>query len=503
MARTARRILIVGSGFGGLGLAIRLKRAGIDSFTILEKATSLGGTWRDNTYPGAACDAASMLYCYSFEQKTDWSRKWSPQCEILAYMEHCARRNGIYPHIRFNCEVARARFDAAAGTWTVTTTTGVEIAADVLVSGVGQLHRPSVPNIRGLEDFRGVAFHSARWNHDYRLSGKRVGVIGNAASAIQFIPEIARDVKQLSIFIRSANWMIPRHDRAYRPWEKWAFTHVPGVARAYRWLLWCLAELMLYPVMRRRPALSRLYERWSRKNVRDHVGDPALRKILIPDYPIGAKRILIHDDFYPALNRPNVEVVAERIERITPDGVRTADGKTRELDAIILATGFETNPFLAPMHVEGLGGRRLEDDWADGARAYYGLTVSGYPNFFMLYGPNTNLGHNSIIFMMECQMTYILNAIRALEAGDLAYLDLRREALDQHNEELQAELRRTVWAAAGQSWYKDAAGRITNNWPYSTFWYWWCTRRIDLAKYRLITRAAAAAQAAKTERVAA
>ena len=501
--RAKRRILIIGSGFGGLGLAIRLKRAGIDTFTILEKAASVGGTWRENTYPGAACDVASMLYCYSFEQKTDWSRKWSPHSEIRTYMEDCVRRNGIGPHIRFNTEVARARFDEAAGTWTVTTTAGDEIVADVLVSGVGQLHRPSVPSLPGLEEFRGVKFHSARWNHDFPLGGKRVGVIGNAASAIQLIPEIARDVKQLSIFQRSANWMIPRHDRAYRPWEKWVFTHVPGAARAYRWFLWGFAELMLYPVMRRRPRLTRMYERWARQNLLDNVNDPALREALTPDYPIGGKRILIHDDFYPALNRPNVEVVTTPVDRITADGVRTTDGKVRELDAIVLATGFKTNPFLAPMHIEGVGGRQLEDDWADGARAYYGLTVSGYPNFFMLYGPNTNLGHNSIIFMMECQMTYILDAIRALDAGDLAYLDLRREVLDEFNEKLQAELRGTAWAAAGQSWYKDAAGRITNNWPYSTFWYWWCTRRIDLTKYRLVTRAAAASEAAKTERVAA
>lgn len=503
MTPTARRIVIVGSGFGGLGLAIRLKRAGVESFTVLEKAASLGGTWRDNTYPGAACDAASMLYCYSFEQKTDWSRKWSPQSEIRAYMEDCARRNGISPHIRFGTEVAGARFDAAAGTWTVTTAKGEHIVADVLVSAVGQLHRPLMPGLPGLEDFRGVTFHSARWNHDYPLTGKRVGVIGNAASAVQFIPEIARDVDRLTIFQRSANWMIPRRDRRYRPRETWVFTHVPGAARAYRWFLWCLAELMLYPVMRRRPTLSSLYERWARKHIADTVRDPALRELLVPDYPIGAKRILIHDDFYPALNRPNVEVVATSIERVTPDGVRTADGKTRQLDAIVFATGFETNPFLAPMRVEGLDGRRLEDDWADGARAYYGMTVPGYPNFFMLYGPNTNLGHNSIVFMMECQMTYILAALRALDAGDLAYLDLRPEVLDEHDAELQTALEKTVWAAPGRSWYKDAAGRITNNWPYSTFWYWWCTRRIDLGDYRLLSRAAASAEAGKTARVAA
>jgi cation diffusion facilitator CzcD-associated flavoprotein CzcO len=483
---SSRRVLIIGSGFGGLGLAIRLKRAGIDSFTLLEQAESIGGTWRDNTYPGAACDVASMLYCFSFEQKTDWTRKWSPHSEIRAYMEDCARRNGILPHVRFKTEVTAARFDETTATWTATTATGEELVADVLVSAVGQLHRPSVPSLPGLEEFRGVAFHSARWNHEVPLAGKRVGVIGNAASAIQFIPEIARDVGKLAIFQRSANWMIPRGDRAYRPWERWVFSHVPGVARAYRWFLWLFAETMLYPVMRRNRTLSRLYHKWALANLAENVADPALRSVLTPDYPIGGKRILIHDDFYPALNRGNVELVTAGIERITPTGVRTTDGRHHELDVLVLATGFKTNPFLAPMRIEGLGGRKLEDAWAGGARAYYGITVSGFPNFFMLYGPNTNLGHNSIIFMMECQMSYILSALRVLEANDLAYLDLREEVLAAYDAALQRELRETAWAAAGQSWYKDASGRITNNWPYSTFWYWWCTRRMNRADYRAI-----------------
>ena len=498
-----RRILIIGSGFGGLGLAIRLKRAGIHSFTILEKARTVGGTWRENTYPGAACDVASMLYCFSFDQKTDWTRKWSPHGEIRAYLNECAERNGILPHIRFGEEVARARFDEAAGTWAVTTTAGDEYVADVLVSAVGQLHHPSLPKLPGLDEFRGEKFHSARWNHDYVLAGKRVGVIGNAASAIQFIPEIAPRVGRLTIFQRSANWMIPRGDRAYRPWEKWVYTHVPGWARIVRWRMWLLAETMLYPVMRRRPMLSRLYRKWALQNLEENVHDPALREVLTPDYPIGGKRILIHDTFYPALNRANVEVVTAGIERITPSGVRTTDGRTHDLDAIVLATGFKTNPFLAPMHLEGLGGRSLESDWANGAHAYYGLTVSGYPNFFMLYGPNTNLGHNSIIFMMECQMSYVLSAIRALQEGDLRYVDLRPEVLAEFNRQLQEELRHTAWAAAGPSWYKDASGRITNNWPYSTLWYWWCTRGIDLADYRAVRRDTVAIAAAARERAAA
>lgn len=485
-----RRILIIGSGFGGLGLAIRLKRAGIDGFTILEQADTLGGTWRDNSYPGAACDVPSMLYCLSYDQKVDWTRKWSGQAEIREYMEASARRNGILPHVRFGVRVAGARFDEAAGTWTVRSAGGEELVADVLVSAVGQLHRPHVPAIPGLDEFRGTQFHSARWNHDVDLAGQRIGVIGNAASAIQFIPAVAPAARRLTIFQRSANWMIPRGDRAYTAPEQWLFAHVPGVAALYRWWLWLRAELFLYPVMRRRPWASRAITEQCRKHIDATVADPALRAALTPDYPVGGKRILIADDFYPTLNRDTVEVVTSPVARVTADGVVTADGRQHPLDVLVLATGFRTNPFLASLRIEGIGGRTLEQDWAHGARAYYGITVAGYPNFFMLYGPNTNLGHNSIIFMMECQITYILGALEALRREDLRYLDLQPVVMEAFNAELRAALRDSAWAAAGDSWYKDAEGHITNNWPWSTFVYWLRTRTFDRAAYRAARRRA-------------
>lgn len=495
MAAT-RRILIIGSGFGGLGLAIRLKRAGIDTFTILEKATTLGGTWRDNTYPGAACDVASMLYSFSFAPKADWSRKWSGQAEIHAYMEDCARRNDLARHIRFGVEVASARFDETSGTWTVRTTTGEELVADVLVSGVGQLHRPQIPKIAGLETFRGPSFHSARWDHAVDLAGKRVGVVGNAASAVQFIPEIAKTAAQLTIFQRSANWMIARGDRPFEPWETWVLQNVPGALRAYRAFIWGLAEVLLYPVMRQRPLLVKLYTKWALTHLEAQVPDPALRAKLTPDYPIGGKRILIHDDFFPALGRSNVKLVTEPIQRITEHAVVTADETVHEVDAIVFATGFRTNPFLAPMKIEGLAGRSLDADWAHGARAYFGLTMTGYPNFFMLYGPNTNLGHNSIIFMLECQIEYVMNAIHWLVRDDLKYVDLRPEVMEAFNEQLQRDLAGTSWAAAPESWYKDA-GRITNNWPYSTFEYWRRTRAMVHAEYRAEPRGKAASAGAE------
>jgi cation diffusion facilitator CzcD-associated flavoprotein CzcO len=486
-----RRILIIGSGFGGLGLGIQLKRRGIDSFTILEKAPALGGTWRENTYPGAACDVPSLLYSYSFEPKTDWTRKWSPQAEIREYMEHCARKYGILPHVRFGVEVAGARFDEASGTWTVRTTAGEELVADVLVSGVGQLHHPSTPSIPGMDRFRGIQFHSARWNHDVSLAGKRVAVVGNAASAIQFIPEIAPVVSRLLVFQRSANWMFPRGDRAFTPWEHWVLAHVPGAKRFARAWRWAALESLFYPLMRRRRLISALNTRGAIRYMESIVTDPALRRILVPDYPIGGKRVLITDGYYEALVRENVTVVTDEIDRLTEDAIVTRDGTVHPVDAVVYATGFRTNPFLAPMRIEGLGGRLLADEWVEGAHAYYGLTVSGFPNFFMLYGPNTNLGHNSIIFMMEAQMRYVLSALDALESGGLRYLDLRRDVMDAFNAELQAALRETAWAAAGASWYKDAAGRITNNWPWSTLWYWWKTRRIVLDEYRAVAGRAA------------
>ena len=485
-----RRIVIIGSGFGGLGLAIRLKRLGIESFTILEKADRLGGTWRENTYPGAACDVPSILYSFSFEPKSDWCRLWSPQGEIHAYLEDCARRNDLLRHVRFGVEVTGARFDEHTGTWAVRTAAGETLLADVLVSAIGQLHHPLVPEIPGLETFRGECFHSARWNHACDLTGSRVAVVGNAASAIQFIPEIAQQTKWLGVFQRSANWMVPRADRAYTAREQWALAHVPGLRRALRAFAWLQLEFWLYPLMRQVRLMQRLYTRGSRRYMESIVADPQLRVVLTPDYPIGGKRILLTDGYYETLCRDDVELVTAPIARVEENAVVTADGRRHAADAIVLATGFRTNPFLATLDIEGRDGHVLAEDWAKGAHAYYGLTVAGFPNFFMLYGPNTNLGHNSIIFMLECQMRYVLSAIWRLEVDDLRFLDLKPEVMRRFNERLQAALRESAWAAAGPSWYKDARGRITNNWPWSTLWYWWQTRALNPADYEAVSRAA-------------
>ncbi len=487
------RIAIIGSGFSGLCLGILLRRAGIDSFTIYEKADRLGGTWRDNTYPGAACDVPSIAYCFSFEQKTDWSRLWAPQDEIQAYMEHCARTYDLLPHLRFGTEIASARFDEAESVWQLRTTSGEAITAEVLVSGVGQLNRPAIPALPGLDTFRGERFHSARWNHAYDLTAKRVGVIGNAASAIQFIPQIAPRVAHLTVFQRSANWMLRRNDRAVSVREQQRLARHPWLARFFRYLVWGMLDLR-YPMFRGNRFLAARTRRMALTYLQDTVADPALRAALVPDYPIGGKRILISDDYYQSLGRQNVALVTSGISHLTADAAVTQDGATHPLDAVILATGFQSTAFLAPMHIEGLKGQSLEHAWAGGARAFHGITVPGFPNFFMMYGPNTNLGHNSIIFMIECQAGYIVRAIQALIAENLVSLDLWPSVLEAYNTRLQRELARTVWARTNRSWYKTASGQITNNWSGTTLRYWWTTRRFDRSCYRSVGRRRAVAQ---------
>ncbi len=482
--RAGPRVLIIGAGFGGLCMALSLKRAGFDNFTILEKADDIGGTWRDNTYPGACCDTKAFAYCYSFEQKTDWTRKWVPWSEILAYMRHCVETYGLEPHLRLGREVAGARFDEASATWSVTTAGGEVFTAEVLVSCVGQLNRPAVPSIDGQNDFSGPSFHSARWDHDVELDGRRVGVIGNAASAIQFIPEIAKRAARVAVFQRSANWMIHRGNRPFRSFETCLFGASRLASRAYRSWIWAYYELFIYPVILGWPGFRHIGEWLARRALRADIADPVLRDHLVPDYPIGAKRILVSDDYFAALTRANVDLVTEPIRRIAPEGIVTRDGTRRDLDVIIYGTGFKSTEFLAPMDIRGRDGRSLRETWeATGAEAYLGITVPGFPNFFMLYGPNTNLGHYSIIFMLERQAAYVLACLGRLAARGSATMEVREEVCRQYNDQLQERLAASTWAKVDHSWYMDR-GRITNNWPGSTTAYWWRTRRVRDRDYR-------------------
>jgi cation diffusion facilitator CzcD-associated flavoprotein CzcO len=484
---TTPTIAILGAGVAGLCMAIALKKAGISSFTLYEKSDRVGGTWYDNSYPGACCDVPSHLYCFSFEPNPEWSRVFSPQSEIQRYLQHCAEKYGLLPHIRFGAEVAGARFDERAGTWRLRTRDGQELTAKVVISGTGQLNRPHIPKIPGLEGFQGTRFHSARWSHGHDLRGENVAVIGNGASAIQFIPCIAPLTKKLEIFQRSANWIIPRMDRAYTEREKERFRRFPWLTRLYRDFIYLQLEARFLGFFRE-SRLSKKLEKGATQYLHAQVPDARLREVLTPDYPIGCKRILISDDYYPALVRPNVELVTSAIERVTHDAIITEDGATHPADTIIFGTGFETTSFLAPMQIEGLGGRKLEELWRMGAEAHLGVTVSGFPNLFLLYGPNTNLGHNSIIFMIECQVGYALQCIRALMARDLSYLDVRPEVMERYNEALQRDMQKIAWSAGCHSWYKTEAGKVTNNWSGFTVEYWWRTRRPDLSEFHQVAR---------------
>jgi len=478
------QILIIGAGHAGICMGMQLKRAGIDDFVIVEKAASLGGTWRDNTYPGASCDAPSFLYSFSFAQKTDWSRRFAWQSELLAYTAECAITAGLLPHCRFSTEVTSARFDEGRNLWQVTMADGSTLEARQLVTGVGQLHHPARPEIPGRRDFAGVQFHSARWDHSVDLTAKRIAVIGNAASAVQFVPQIAPQVAQLTVFQRSANWLLPRNDKLYSPRLHRMMARWPWLARLrhdFQWLFF--GEMQLTPLMKQVRPVVWLARRKSMAHLRRQVRDPVLRAKLVPDFPIGAKRVLFNDDYYPALGRANVEVVTDAIEAIVPDGVRTRDGRTHAADVIIYATGFKATDFLAGVEVTGLAGRRLHDEWSHGAHAYLGVTVSGFPNFFMLYGPNTNLGHNSILVMIEAQVGYIIDAIRQMQQRGIRRIDVKRGVMDEYNRELQKDLAKSVWATSKGSWYKLADGTITNNWPHGTMRYRRLLRRADLGTF--------------------
>ncbi|MGI8460643.1 MAG: flavin-containing monooxygenase [Solirubrobacterales bacterium] len=475
-------ICIIGAGFGGIGLAIRLLEAGYDDLTIVEKADAVGGVWRDNIYPGLTCDVPSHLYSFSFEPNHDWTRRFPRREEIHSYLERCAAKYGLDRHLRLSTEVERAEFDEVAGAWRVQTRAGEEIVADVLVSATGQLSRPADPAIPGLGEFDGPVFHSGRWDSEVELPGRRAAVIGAGASAVQFVPEIAGTVERLEIFQRSPNYVVPKPDRPYRPRERTLFRRFPWIqslSRAWAFLRFEYAIL----IFTRLTLIRRLYEHGYRMRLRREVPDPALRRKLQPDYPIGCKRVLISNDWLPALSRSNVSVVSEPIREITAAGILTADGVEHEADVLILGTGFAANDFLAPMEVRGLGGRDLNEAWRDGAEAYLGLTVNGFPNMFILYGPNTNLGAGSIVFMLESQINYVVESVRALERTNARWIDVRAEVQGAFNADVQEGLADTVWTAGCTSWYRTESGKVTNNWPGLQLEYRRRTRKPDLADY--------------------
>ncbi|MFE9579093.1 flavin-containing monooxygenase [Nocardia sp. NPDC006044] len=478
------RVLIVGSGFSGLGMGIALDKAGLSDYLIVEQAGEIGGTWRDNTYPGCACDIPSHLYSYSFEPRSNWQRLFSGQPEILDYLKEVTEKYRLRPHIRFRQHMAHGYWDDNERCWHAFSSDGQEYVAQFLVSAVGALHIPSIPKFRGSADFTGAAFHSARWDHGADLAGKRVAVIGTGASAIQFVPEIVGEVGRLTVFQRTAPWVMPRADVEFSTRFRHALRRIPGLRLALRTGLYWGAEAGGY-AMNWRPALLKVLERIGRRHIERQIADPVLRARVTPDYRAGCKRLLGSDTYYPALADPKTELVTERIDRFTADGIVTADGIEREFDVIIYGTGFQVIDSFKNLPMAGLRGVDLAERWdREGVQAHRGITVADLPNAFFLVGPNTGLGHNSMIFMIEAQIHYVLQAIRQVrEQGALALVP-RRAAQDRFNARLQRGLAHSVWNTGGcRSWYLDEHGNNRTLWSGFTWQYWLQTRRVDPAEY--------------------
>ncbi len=475
---------IIGAGFAGLCMAIRLKQSGIEDFVVLERDPRPGGTWRDNTYPGCACDVPSHLYSYSFAQNREWSEVFAPWHEIQAYLERCVLEFKLGPHLRHDTNVEALRFDAETQRWHLKLGDGRELRAQFVASATGPLNKPAIPDIPGLGDFKGKVFHSSQWDHDHDLTGKRVAVVGTGASAIQIVPSIAPKVAQLDLYQRTPPWVMPRFNRVYSAIERKLFRHLPGWAWLVRKVVYWRLELFGLALLRDGRA-RRIFERLGAWHRERQLADPQLRAKVTPDYRIGCKRVLLSDDYYPSLARDNVSLVTDAIERITADGVRTVAGEERKVDALVLATGFRATEFLTPMRVYAADGRELSEVWRAGAMSYLGINVSGFPNFFMLVGPNTGLGHNSIIFMMEAQVNFVMDCLRQLRLRNADSADVRAEAQYHYMLEMQQRLQGTAWLSGCKSWYLSPDGHNYTLWPGFTPEYWRRTQHFDPNLYTL------------------
>src|SRR3954447_11509785 len=479
------KIAILGTGFAGLGIAIKLKERGEEDFVILERAEDVGGTWRDNSYPGCQCDIPSHLYSFSFAPNPNWSRLFPTQPEIWDYLRECAHRYGITPHIRFGHEVTGADWDEAAGCWRVQTSQG-EVQAQFVISGQGGLSEPQLPDIPGVEGFEGAMFHSARWDHDYDLRGKRVAVIGTGASSIQFIPKIQPEVGELKLFQRTPPWIMPHPDRPVRPFEKWLFRHLPFTQKLFRAGIYAFFESRVLPFTKK-PDLMKAGEQIAKRHMKQQIpDDPELRRKLTPTYRMGCKRILMSNTYYKALAQPNADVVTDPIAEIGPRSVRTADGVSHEVDAIILGTGFYVSDLPFAHGVRGRDGRTMAEVFDGSPQGYMGTAIAGFPNLFLLTGPNTGLGHNSIVYMLESQFTYVIDALRVLRERGAGVVEVRPEAQRRFNEKIQAAMKDTVWTTGGcASWYIDRNGLNTTLWPGWTWQFRRMTRRFDPKPYVL------------------
>ncbi|MVO85985.1 NAD(P)-binding protein [Streptomyces sp. p1417] len=490
------RVAVIGSGFGGIGAAVRLRREGVTDFVVLERAAAVGGTWRDNSYPGCACDVPSHLYSFSFAPNPDWPRAFSGQEHIRDYLEGVADTFRLRPHIRLNTEVLKLTWDGDALHWLIETSDG-KLSADVVVSATGPLSDPKTPDIPGLDTFPGKVFHSARWDHDYDLRGKRVAMVGTGASAIQIVPEIQREVSRLTLFQRTPPWVLPRADRAISGAERWLHRQLPFTTLARRGILWGIRELQVQAFTKRPDELG-LIERIAKRNMMRSVKDPELRAKLTPTYRIGCKRILLSNAYYPALAKPNVDVVASGLAEVRGSTVVAADGSAAEVDAIVFGTGFHVTDMPIAERVVGADGVTLMESWKDGMKSLRGATAAGFPNFFTVIGPNTGLGNSSMILMIESQLNYLADYMRQLNViGGRTALDPRPRSVDAWNDRVQERMKRTVWNTGGcTSWYLDDNGVNTTVWPGTTTEFRAATRRVDLSEYEVLRAPGAARPAA-------
>jgi cation diffusion facilitator CzcD-associated flavoprotein CzcO len=484
LGRRHVQVVILGTGFSGLGMAIRLKQQGDENFVVLEQASAIGGTWRDNTYPGCACDIPSHLYSFSFALNPNWSRSYSPQREIWDYLRRCAKHFGILPHILWNTKLLEASWHDTDQCWHITTTQG-QYTTNILILGNGPLSEPSFPLIPGIDLFEGVKFHSAQWNHDFDLSGKNVAVIGTGASSIQFIPKIQPQVKHLSLFQRTPPWILPRNDHRIPSWQRAMFRLLPVTQRFVRSRIYLRLELIALGFIYRKNMLEGTM-RLSLHYMEKQVNDPILRTKLTPHYTLGCKRVLLSDDFYPALTQPNVEVITDKIREVKAKSIVTEDGLEHPIDAIIFGTGFHVTDSQLPHYMYGRDGRSLAEHWQSASSAYLGTTVAGFPNLFLLIGPNTGLGHNSMVFMIESQLNYILDCLRIMGRRNLVAVDIRPEIQEAFNTQMQKRMHDTVWTTGCKSWYLDANGHNTTLWPGFSFEYGLRTRHFDPRNYTVI-----------------
>lgn len=480
------QVAIIGAGFGGLAMAIRLLQANIYDFIILEKANDVGGTWRENQYPGAACDVQSHMYSLSFAPKTDWSKRYAEAPEIFDYIQDLITDYNLKKYIKFNQEVVTTKYDEQALNWKLDLKDGTQIEAQFIVFASGPLHVAQIPKIKGIEKFKGKVFHSSHWDHDYNLNDKSVASIGTGGSAIQYIPEIAPKVKQLYVLQRTPAWVIPRDERAYNPLDKKLFNRFEWFRKLHRARLYWSNESRVVPIVK--PQIMKYGQKLAEAFIKFQIKDKELAKKLTPDYVMGCKRILISNKYFPTFNRQNVDLVTDGIQELTENSIITKDGKERQIDCLIYGTGFITDPriYLKSFACYGAQGLELKEAWKEGAESYYGVTTKGFPNLFQLLGPNTVLGHNSVIFMIESQVNYILQLIQLVNKTQTQAIVVRENVQNQFNDAVQKKMQGTVWQSGCVSWYQQDGGKNFALWPTYTWKYWLETRKINPSDYQLL-----------------